>query len=265
MYDNELTRLARDLSGIVGRDIEEQRELAAITDRLRTLAQQQGGSGNLADLPAKWRRWADGLYRAEPANRIRDCADELETALAQQGKAVGVRGFSAWVSDMKTSAGMDYFVCVGHGTEYGEYMTPNSYKVRGRASLNDLARMEFTREDREQFAQLIGYSHSGSGDLSYMSDEVWYAAQSEYEARTEAESAAGPARHSEEVMQIETLGIQGERPVARGEDGKASPLHEGHRWTAVLRTYDHCPKCTAHIPPGTTCGGPNCGLKQIPG
>lgn len=32
-------------------------------------------------LPAKWRKWADGLYRAEPANRIRECADELEAAL----------------------------------------------------------------------------------------------------------------------------------------------------------------------------------------
>ena len=30
----------------------------------------------------------------------------------------------------------------------------------------------FTREDREQFAQLIGYSVSGFGDLSYTSEET---------------------------------------------------------------------------------------------
>ena len=31
--------------------------------------------------------------------------------------------------------------------------------------------MPFTREDRQQFAQLIGYSESGYHDLSYVSDD----------------------------------------------------------------------------------------------
>lgn len=34
-------------------------------------------------------------------------------------------------------------------------------------SLNEIATMKFSREDREQLAQLIGYSVSGFGDLSY--------------------------------------------------------------------------------------------------
>lgn len=62
----------------------------------------------------------------------------------------------------------------------------------GGINMNDLARLEFAQEDREQFAQLIGYSHSGSGDLGYVSDEVWCAAQamhkkgvSEVEARNQ--------------------------------------------------------------------------------
>lgn len=37
----------------------------------------------------------------------------------------------------------------------------------GGITMNNLAVMSFPREDREQFAQLIGYSHSGAGDLSY--------------------------------------------------------------------------------------------------
>jgi len=37
--------------------------------------------------------------------------------------------------------------------------------------LNELTRMDFSQEDRMQFAQLIGYSVSGYGDLSYASDE----------------------------------------------------------------------------------------------
>ena len=37
--------------------------------------------------------------------------------------------------------------------------------------LNDLGRMDFNDEDRMQLAQLIGYSVSGYGDLSYASKE----------------------------------------------------------------------------------------------
>jgi selenocysteine lyase/cysteine desulfurase len=63
----------------------------------------------------------------------------------------------------------------------------------GGIDLNDIASLDFSREDHEQFAQLIGYSLSGASDLSYMSDEVIAAAeamhergQSEHEARANA-------------------------------------------------------------------------------
>jgi hypothetical protein len=39
----------------------------------------------------------------------------------------------------------------------------------GGIDLNMIATIPFNREDREQFAQLIGYSVSGFGDLSYTS------------------------------------------------------------------------------------------------
>jgi hypothetical protein len=38
--------------------------------------------------------------------------------------------------------------------------------------MNSLAVMDFTQEDREQFAQLIGYSLSGFSELSYASTET---------------------------------------------------------------------------------------------
>jgi len=53
----------------------------------------------------------------------------------------------------------------------------------GGIDLNAIACMDFSREDREQFAQLIGYSHDGAGTLSYFSDEVWESALDEYENR----------------------------------------------------------------------------------
>jgi len=46
-------------------------------------------------------------------------------------------------------------------------------------SMNTIALGKFSRDDREQFAQLIGYSVSGAGDLSYMSRELIDAADAE--------------------------------------------------------------------------------------
>ena len=43
----------------------------------------------------------------------------------------------------------------------------------GGFDMNDLAMMDFADNDREQFAQLIGYSVSGFGSLSYVSDEAY--------------------------------------------------------------------------------------------
>lgn len=47
----------------------------------------------------------------------------------------------------------------------------------GPFDMNQLALMPFSSEDREQFAQLIGYSLSGFGELSYVSDETYNAAE----------------------------------------------------------------------------------------
>lgn len=41
-------------------------------------------------------------------------------------------------------------------------------QVKGSADMNTLALIPFSQEDHEQFAQLIGYSVSGAGGLSYM-------------------------------------------------------------------------------------------------
>lgn len=49
----------------------------------------------------------------------------------------------------------------------------------GPFDMNKLAMMPFSANDREQFAQLIGYSLSGFGDLNYVSDETYEAAESE--------------------------------------------------------------------------------------
>lgn len=59
----------------------------------------------------------------------------------------------------------------------------------GPFDMNQIAATPFGIEDREQFAQLIGYSLSGFGDLSYVRDETYNTASLMHETgKTEAES-----------------------------------------------------------------------------
>lgn len=49
----------------------------------------------------------------------------------------------------------------------------------GPFDMNQLAVQDFSSEDREQFAQLIGYSLRGFSELSYVSDKTYTAAESQ--------------------------------------------------------------------------------------
>lgn len=44
---------------------------------------------------------------------------------------------------------------------------------KGGVDMNEIAGLDFDQEDRQQFAQLIGYSVSGFGELSYVDDETY--------------------------------------------------------------------------------------------
>lgn len=44
---------------------------------------------------------------------------------------------------------------------------------QGPFDLSELANMNFDQSDWEQFAQLIGYSLTGFGELSYVRDETY--------------------------------------------------------------------------------------------
>jgi hypothetical protein len=56
-----------------------------------------------------------------------------------------------------------------------QYLLDNN----GRINLNLLATIPFPADDREQFAQLIGYSVSGFGELSYVRDKTYEKAANE--------------------------------------------------------------------------------------
>lgn len=55
--------------------------------------------------------------------------------------------------------------------------------------MNTIARMDFSKDDRQQFAQLIGYSLSGYSDLrSYVDDDAYNAAAKMAEGLTEEQA-----------------------------------------------------------------------------
>ena len=55
-----------------------------------------------------------------------------------------------------------------------EYLLDN-----GGIDLNQIATMPFSREDRQQFAQLIGYSLWGYSELSYVGDAAYARAEAQ--------------------------------------------------------------------------------------
>lgn len=60
----------------------------------------------------------------------------------------------------------------------------------GGIDMNQLALIDFPQEDREQFAQLIGYSLSGFSELSYVSNDIYSAAEAMSKAKGLSPDAA---------------------------------------------------------------------------
>ena len=58
----------------------------------------------------------------------------------------------------------------------------------GSFTMNDIALWDVSRDDRMQFAQLIGYSLSGFGDLSYADSETYDAADKMYLGKDEKDA-----------------------------------------------------------------------------
>ena len=59
-----------------------------------------------------------------------------------------------------------------------EWMLNNAYTKSGeKIDMNFLTMLDFDKEDRQQFAQLTGYSLSGFSSLSYVDEATFYAAK----------------------------------------------------------------------------------------
>lgn len=66
----------------------------------------------------------------------------------------------------------------------------------GPFDMNKIALMPFSVEDREQFAQLIGYSLSGFSELSYVTDATYEQAAAQHRVEPTAPVATRNSRKS---------------------------------------------------------------------
>lgn len=81
----------------------------------------------------------------------------------------------------------------------------------GGIDLNALAGMDFSIEDREQFAQLIGYSLSGFGGLSYVRQDTYATA----ELMSELGESEAVARIAHLESELQALRQSLREPMAR--------------------------------------------------
>jgi len=77
--------------------------------------------------------------------------------------------------------------------------------------MNEIAVMDFSKEDRQQFAQLIGYSLSGYSSLTnYVDDDAYNAAAKMAEGKTEDQ-----ARIEALKEELDTVRKSLQKPMAR--------------------------------------------------
>lgn len=82
-----------------------------------------------------------------------------------------------------------------HGTaRFKKNAIVEAVLLHSSLDMNKLAAMDFTDEDREQFAQLIGYSVYGFSELSYVSDETVQRAEQALFASKQAETKANESQ-----------------------------------------------------------------------
>ena len=83
----------------------------------------------------------------------------------------------------------------------------------GGIDMNALALMDFSAEDRQQFAQLIGYSLSGYGELtSYVNDDA-YGAAAAMAANKKLTADAARVAHLEKELKAVRTALR--KPMAR--------------------------------------------------
>ncbi len=100
----------------------------------------------------------------------------------------------------------------------------------GTIDLNDLAMMDFSDKEREQFAQLIGYSVNGFGSLNYIQDET-------YETVCNMEEGSMTEQEKHHLMMVHDAWIR----IMTNEGSPKALYILGYNW-AKVEHLAHDPK-----------------------
>lgn len=139
----------------------------------------------------------------------------------------------------------------------------------GTIDMNHLAALpNIPQEDREQFAQLIGYSVGGFGSLSYVSDQAYEAAAELSEAvldgQGDAKGDESPKAELKPEFQLRTCANCNRRARYAFPEEQACGFcgTKGYLFPSDRRPMMVCDSCGRHYPPGTeacdfdaSCGG----------
>ena len=126
------------------------------------------GTGNL--VPERTKRGTlTGRHKPATAKNIRKYA----IGGGCLGCCPDCDGSGKVIDDLKTTHPMQDMHVDEHGTlRFKQNKIVRYLLDAGPFDMNALAMMSFDDDDRQQFAQLIGYSVSGFGDLSYANPET---------------------------------------------------------------------------------------------
>lgn len=92
--------------------------------------------------------------------------------------------------------------------------------------MNELIVRRFDNDDYVQFAQLIGYSHSGASTLSYFPDEVWSASKAMHEHGI-SEQAARTQHLRDVINKLQKNAIEAVKILSEGDAFEDMPGQEG--------------------------------------
>ena len=123
-----------------------------------------------------------GVLRFSNNAIVRAMVDDLASLVAAEGPRRGKLDLDKVTAMGATAEDQEQFerlagmrpgrpnAIVQHVIEHAFQMVATHPMHAGRLDLNELYTLSFSRADREQFAQLMGYSISGYHELSYVSD-----------------------------------------------------------------------------------------------
>jgi hypothetical protein len=171
VQESDCVLVPRDLVGAACAAIEGKRDAPKTLEQLRRYTTGDLSTPPAAPAPVQQKPLFADIIAQHPG-----LAEELKAL--SEGFDLGFKAGLAAAQPAVPTVPMQPIVVVGGVTRFkANAIVSHLLQTHPTCDMNKLASMDFTDEDRMQFAQLIGYSVGGYAELSYVSDESYEAAE----------------------------------------------------------------------------------------